>query len=132
MAVNDTTESWEELAEQKFEYMKNGDLKGVSYMMFRMALILYKEGRNHLFFLKESGKIYLMAIEKDRFYSIDKKVKIVTAREKSCPACKKLEGKIMTVPEAKKLDLLPVGECTHAINPKTKLGWCRCGYIETS
>ena len=28
MAVNDTTESWEELAEQKFEYMKNGDLKG--------------------------------------------------------------------------------------------------------
>jgi hypothetical protein len=82
---------------------------------YSMAVFLNKEGKNTFKLLQQKAKAKL-----DCFQSSDLllKVKIVGCSD-SCDACKKLNGKIISMEEAYLLPI-PCRECTH------RIGFCRC------
>lgn len=55
------------------------------------------------------------------------KVQILTS-DNSCPECKKLEGKILTIEQALSQMPIPCNNCTFELEDG-KPGWCRCTYI---
>ena len=59
-----------------------------------------------------------------------KRVRISTAGESSCPACRKQSKRIFMIDEALKEMPIPCKDCTfdlHGVHGK--VGWCRCVYI---
>ena len=117
------------LNKRKEEALKKRDYGKASQLLFLIARRLYEKGENHIKVASESIRLSLLSILEKPFG--ERKVKIITALDKSCSNCRKLHGKILTVDKALKLNLLPCKKCKHEINPKTKIGWCRCVYVET-
>lgn len=112
------------LNELTLKYIKNNDYQGLSHLYYTMALILDKAGKDFKECLAQSNKMNLLDF---RTAGI-KKVRIRTAGEQSCSACKALSGKVISVDEALKSMPLPCEHCTssvHSDNP----GFCRCQYV---
>jgi len=127
--VIDTSWDIDILNKKKEEALGKKDYGRASQILFLIARKLYEKGENHIEAASESIRLSLLSILEKPFG--EKKVKIITALDKSCSNCRKLHGKTLTVDKALKLNLLPCKKCKHEINPKTKLGWCRCVYVET-
>jgi hypothetical protein len=85
-----------------------------------MAVLLHQEGKDNFKLLQLSAKATLDCIQ---LSDLEFKVQIVGCSD-SCEACKKLNGKILTMEEAYLLPV-PCRECTHSI------GFCRCTYSST-
>lgn len=119
MKENDT--AWAELNRKVLEESANSNWNEVSMCYREMAIIVAKEGKDSLHLLKESFKFTIKNYKENGI----KKVMVITARdEKVCEACKKLEGKIMTIEEYETCPL-PPKDCTGSIY-KTKGHYCRC------
>lgn len=59
-----------------------------------------------------------------------KRVKISSAGEASCPACREQSGKVYLIEDALKEMPIPCKNCTFDLHGgRTSIGWCRCVYI---
>lgn len=112
---NDNNVIWSIFNELLCENATNFNRLGQIY--YSMALFLHEEGKDNFKLLQQCAKATL-----DRFQTsyVEFKVKIVGCSD-SCEACKKLNGKIISMDEAYLLPI-PCRECTH------RIGFCRCFY----
>ncbi|TRX01879.1 hypothetical protein [Flavobacterium gawalongense] len=88
---------------------------------YSMAIFLYEEGRDNFKLLQLNAKATLDSFQ---LSNLELKVEIVGCSD-SCEACKKLNGKIISIEEAYLLPI-PCRECTH------RIGFCRCFYCSVS
>lgn len=91
------------------------DLRGLSMIYRRMAMIADSEKRPSYQYLLESNRCQLRCDQANGFV---KKVQI--SSDYCCHECAKRHGQKLTLEEALNLDLLPPKECTR--------GLCNCGY----
>jgi len=104
------------------------DFHTLQMLYYTMALFLDEEGKDSFSTLVEAKKCELRALEKN--FGAKRKVKILTAKEQSCPECQKLEGKIFTIDEALRSMPLPCKECTNpGYTDDDDKGFCRCMYV---
>jgi hypothetical protein len=104
---------------------------GRRMIYFAMARLLWELGRDHRDMLLKSHNSELAGwCERDED-ATGIQVEIITAGEKSCPACRALEGVTLTLSEARKKKLLPAAGCTNGVDEAHPLGWCRCMYGAT-
>lgn len=104
---------------------KTRDLQKLKTIYYEMALFLNEKGRDAFKLLQQSAKMGLMHLRQE---GVVKKVSISTARENSCEACQKLEGKVYTVERALKEMPIPCRDCTYELY-SDKVGFCRCMYF---
>ena len=93
------------------------DVDTLRMIYYTMAVLLHQEGKDNFKLLQLSAKATLDCIQ---LSDLEFKVRIFGCSD-SCDACKKLNGKILTMEEAYLLPV-PCRECTHSI------GFCRCTY----
>jgi len=105
--------------------LKTKDLHSLKMIYYEMALFLNQEGKDCFSVLQQSAKMELMEFKQEGFI---KKVRILTAGEDSCEACRRLENKVFTIEEALEKMPIPCNECTHKLYDE-KRGFCRCCYL---
>lgn len=105
--------------------LKTKNLHSLKMIYYEMALFLNKEGKDCFLVLQQSAEMELMKFKQDGFI---KKVRILTAGEDSCEACRQLENKVFTIEEALEKMPIPCKECTHKLHDE-KRGFCRCCYV---
>lgn len=88
---------------------------------YTMAVLLHQEGKDNFKLLQLNAKATLDSFQ---LSNLEFKVQIVGCSD-SCEACKKLNGKIISMEEAYLLPI-PCRECTH------RIGFCRCFYCSIS
>ena len=99
---------------------------------FQMARFLWEEKRDSLEVRRQAVRMDLADWkEKSDMGLLDLKrarLRVITAREASCPECRALEGRLFTFDEADSAMPVPVAGCTNEkIEGRTR-GWCRCEY----
>jgi hypothetical protein len=104
--------------------LKMKDLHSLKMIYYEMALFLNKLGKDCFAVLQQSAKMELMKFKQDGFI---KKVRILTAGEDSCEACRWLENQVFTIEEALEKMPIPCKECTYKLYDE-KRGFCRCCY----
>lgn len=97
------------------------DFNLLRQIYYSMAIFLREEGKDNFKLLQQSAKATLDSFQ---LSDLEFKVQIVGCSD-SCEACKKLNGKIMSMEEAYLLPV-PCRECTH------RIGFCRCLYCAVS
>lgn len=97
------------------------DFNLLRQIYYSMAIFLREEGKDNFKLLQQSAKATLDSFQ---LSNLEFKVQIVGCSD-SCEACKKLNGKIMSMEEAYLLPV-PCRECTH------RIGFCRCLYCAVS
>ena len=105
--------------------LKTKDLNSLKMIYYEMALFLNKEGKDCFSVLQQSAKMELMKFKQEGFV---KKVRILTAGEDSCEACRRLENKVFTIKEALEKMPIPCKDCTRKLYDE-KRGFCRCCYV---
>jgi len=100
------------------------DLHSLKMIYYEMALFLNEEGKDCFTILQQSAKMELMRLKEEGI----KKVRILTASEDSCEACRRLENKIFTIEEALEKMPIPCKECTYKLYDE-KRSFCRCCYV---
>lgn len=94
-------------------------------LYFEQALQLWQEGKPFFKVAQESRRAQLRAYAE----SIDT-VEIIDAGESSCPACRALHGKKLSIKQALEEMPIPVATCTtDAGEFGQQQGWCRCDYV---
>lgn len=97
------------------------DVDKLQMIYYTMAVVLHQEGKDNFKLLQLSAKARL-----DSFQSSDLELKVeIIGCSDSCEACKKLNGKIISMEEAYLLPV-PCRECNH------RIGFCRCFYCAVS
>ncbi|MBX9889339.1 MAG: hypothetical protein K2Y30_15560 [Flavobacteriaceae bacterium] len=91
------------------------DVDKLRIIYYTMAVLLHQEGKDNFKLLQLSAKATLDSFQLCGF---EFKVEILGSSD-SCDACKKLNGKIISIEEAYLLPI-PCRECTH------RIGFCRC------
>ena len=124
---------WSNLNKALLEAMKHSNWSEMQQLYNDMAFIVAKEGKDALYLLKERNRAELMGYQSVGI----EYVQIITARNFNnsskysvCPACRPLEGKVMTVGEALKTMPIPPSNCTGKVF-KNSGHFCRCSYIAT-
>jgi hypothetical protein len=102
------------------ESSKRGDMP-----YYTMALFLDEEGRDPSKMLAIDHKMKLKQL---KTMGVVKTVKILSAGDQSCVACKEHTDKIFTIEEATKNPVLPCKNCTYHMTENSKYGFCRCSY----
>lgn len=97
------------------------DVDKLRMIYYTMAVLLHQEGKDNFKLLQLSAKATLDSLQ---LSNLQLKVGIVGCSD-SCEACKKLNGKIISMEEAYLLPV-PCRECTH------RIGFCRCSYSAIS
>jgi len=99
---------------------------------FHMARFLWEEKRDSLRLQREAVRMDLANWkEQSDMGLLDLKrvrLRVITAREASCPECRALEGRLFTFDEADSAMPVPVAGCTHEKTEGRTRGWCRCVY----
>lgn len=115
-------EKWKRFNKKLEKLMQENDFFRLATTYYEMANFLEEEGKNGERLRKLGYQIKLKIQVKDleRFKETDK-VEVITCREASCDACRKLDDRVFLVKEAKEKRILSVEECTY------KCG-CRCVY----
>ncbi len=120
--------SWDKLQLEYNESIKQKDYSRSESLLFVMSWNRFNNGFDHIPFLAKMQEMCLYGILKQPFYT-PTDVIILTAKDKSCPACQKLEGMRLSVEEALKKKLLPCLKCGYKKDEKHTVGMCRCMYI---
>jgi hypothetical protein len=121
--VADSDAIWSLLNELLEENMKSGDFHTLKMLYHDMAWFLDEEGQEFFDILVARQRAELMEYKTQ--WGI-KKVRITTSAD-PCPACKKLDGKVLTIQQALKTMPIPCKECTTTVLGKRE-GFCRCNY----
>jgi len=94
----------------------------------QIAMILNREGKDTYRFLYNARKAELLNLKKSK---IVQKVKIISGAKsgeiESCPECREMQGKILTIDEALNQMPVPNKKCNCRIYDKNN-GICRCTY----
>lgn len=101
------------------------DLHSLKMIYYEMALFLNEEGKDSYLMLQQAAKMDLMSFKKQGFI---KKVRVITAQEQSCEACRQLTDKVFTIEEALEKMPIPCKECSHKIHDENR-NFCRCCYV---
>ncbi len=104
--------------------MKTKDLHSLKIIYYEMSLFLNKLGKDCFAVRQQSAKIELMKIKQDGFI----KVRILTAGENSCEACRRLENQVYTIEETLEKMPIPCSACKTKLYDE-KRGFCRCCYM---
>jgi hypothetical protein len=121
--VADSDIIWSLFNELLQENMKLGDFHTLKMLYHNMAFFLDEEGQEFFGVLVERQRMELMEYKTQCGVA---KVRITTSAD-SCPACKKLDGKVLTIQKALKTMPIPCKECTTTMYSKRE-GFCRCMY----
>lgn len=97
------------------------DFNRLCEIYYTMAVLLHQEGKDNFKLLQLSAKARLDSFQSCEF---ELKVEMVGCSD-SCEACKKLNGKMISIEQAYLLPV-PCRECTH------RIGFCRCSYCAVS
>ena len=108
--------------------MKDGNSRTLSRLYFEMARFLYEEGRDFSHLLVQSHRMELMDYRDVISWGFVERVHIATKDDRSCQACKRLQGTVLTIEEALANMPVPCKECTYELR-KGSPGWCRCMYL---
>lgn len=118
-------EKWKRFNQELVKLMREGDFFGLGTKYYEMADFLEKEGKDNRH-LRKAGyqmKLRFQTEELNRIAGsgVVESVEILATSD-SCGTCKKLNGKVLSIQEARQKNPIPVEECTH------KYG-CRCTYL---
>jgi len=102
---------------------KSKSIEGLSNYYYSMALFLNKNEKEFFHFLQLSAKMKLKELKAEGW----KKTEILTSGKHSCPSCRKLEGKILSIEKALKTMPIPNKECSEPLYDESR-GFCRCEY----
>jgi hypothetical protein len=94
-------------------------------LYYSMALFVDEEVRDPFPLLQESAKMELMMLGRR---GRRRRVQILTAREKSCDACRRLEGQRITIEQALETMPIPNTNCGFHLSNE-QLSFCRCSYV---
>jgi hypothetical protein len=101
------------------------DYGSLRTLYYNMALFVDEEVRDSFPFLQESAKMTLMMFGRR---GRRRRVQISTAREKSCDACRRLEGQRITIERALKTMPIPNRNCAFHLSNE-QWSFCRCSYV---
>ena len=107
----------------KLLLIKHDNLHELKMLYYDMALFLNEEGKDFFKILQQAGIMELKQMQKDGYVE---KVKILATPD-SCSACRKQDGKVLTITDALKELPVPCNECSHIMD-NGKRGFCRCLY----
>jgi hypothetical protein len=108
------------------EAMKRQDMDMLSQILWVQASYLYSQNKNYFPIMAKFHEIKLKQIENKGIQSVE----IIADTNSSCPACKKLNRKVLSVSDAIKYKLLPCKDCSFGIpDQEENTGWCRCCYM---
>lgn len=109
---------------------KDYHARGMIY--FQMARFLWEAGKDHLQVARKVPRMQLAAWRKSADAGLldlrGIRLTVITAREASCPNCRKLEGTELTYQQAMHSSPIPVPECTNGTSLAQPRGWCRCTF----
>jgi tetratricopeptide (TPR) repeat protein len=88
-----------------------------------MAMFLHEEHKDFLAQLQESKRWVLRALKAGGCLNVR-----ISASEHACEACRRQDGKVLTIDEAIALLPVPCSEC-QSVSPGAKRGFCRCRYV---
>lgn len=92
---------------------------------FQQALFLHESGKDYFYI-----RVRDMENEIKRYEKLGVKfVEIITCKDLSCPECRILEDKRLSIQDALEQKLLPCRKCSNKSNPNAPTGWCRCTYV---
>jgi biotin operon repressor len=107
------------------ELIKKSSYGDLSSLYYTMAITVYDQGKDPNTLLQKSSEMELHSLKKD--FPEVKRVSIL-ATDDSCPACKELSEKTLTIDQAIKQKLLPVKHCSRPLHKKESRPFCRCTY----
>lgn len=105
------------------EAIKRNDVEAMTSIYWNQAIFLHREGRDCSHVKEALNRVRLHEYLKE---GVADSVEIITCKEASCEACRKLEGKILSIKDALEQKPLPCKECSF--EQENGFGWCRCLY----
>lgn len=102
---------------------KERDLQLASQLYRDMALFLNKLGKPCFSLLQQGQKAELKSMKRMRWAKIVQ----IKSSGNSCPACRRLAGKVFSITQALKTMPIPCEECTYKLQGGQH-GFCRCYY----
>ncbi len=103
---------------------KTHELGMLKFLYYTMALFVDEEGRDATYLLKESARTELLMYReggRDR-------IRISTARERSCDSCRNLEGQTVAIEQAFDSMPIPNKDCAFHLS-SAEWAFCRCTYF---
>ncbi len=116
---------WQRFNQKLQKQMQSNDFFGLGTTYYEMAAYIQKEGGNPTEYKSLGHKMKLNASNPvlndfERSEVVDQ-VEILAATD-SCEFCKNIQGTILSISEAKNIQLIPNANCTHIYG-------CRCVYL---
>jgi hypothetical protein len=106
--------------------MKRSDFDGLKNRYYEMAMFVAEEDKSPVELLAESRRMELRCYQRSGGI---KRVEISAAgRGNACPACQRLDGKVLTLEDALRTMPLPCRDCTMVV-VGNRPGFCRCLYL---
>jgi hypothetical protein len=121
--VSDDDVTWAIFSDLLQKGMKEGEFQELSMIYYEMALFQNKRGKECFQLLQQAAKMRLNEYKQSGV----KKVQVQTVGD-SCPACRKLEGRVFTVKQALEKMPIPCKKCTFKLYDDQR-GFCRCHYL---
>lgn len=125
MLNKDSDKQWGLFNKKLEELMKVSDFYSLGTTYYEMAEFLEKEGKDASHLRRFGYEMKLRVLERGvEDYDKSGVVKSVEvfATPHSCELCKKLNGKVFSIQDAKTSKPLPVEGCTYSLG-------CRCTYL---
>jgi len=116
---------WEELQAHVKVAEKARDYGALKSLYFAQALHRYKYGGEFLSLSKKARRCELLDYKSSGMVT---RVEII-ATDDSCPACRALHGRTLSIGTALKQMPIPATDCTHDADKHGDRGWCRCCYV---
>ncbi|MFA5024796.1 MAG: hypothetical protein WC523_07670 [Patescibacteria group bacterium] len=123
MAKINPDKQWQLFNKELEETMKLGDLYTLGAIYYEMTEFLVGEGKDGGQLRGLGYQMKLRLKKKDlKEYEAYKLLWVeIVCDDASCKKCKKMDGKVISLEEAKNTNPLPIKECA-------RLGGCRCVY----
>ena len=115
---------WSLLNEKLTQLMQKSDWHAMKMAYLTMAEIRMDAGEEFQSLLRQAAECELRDYKQSQVVT---NVKILTAGNSACDACKQQEGVIYTIEDAIKQAPIPHPACTTTLSNLP--GWCRCTYL---
>ena len=115
---------WSLLNERLISIMNTNNWSAMKMLYLTMAEIRAEANKEFQSLQRQAAECELRDYKQSRVVT---KVKILTAGDSACNACRQQEGMVYTIGEAMQKKPIPHLACTTAYGDQA--GWCRCSYL---